>query len=354
MTITSELRDALSTETLHFFQDSVGFDDFGSSLWDSVLGYYRPQSELKPDYPPNLLSPIGVVLSDEWRILKNPIFNEFVQSLFEDIIPSEHHADFLKLCASNSIGIPELGTSDINKDNLVLMNPEWTWNDLADELKYENRFHCKSVNEKLLEKYFHHCIRVLPKGSAFYRVRVMDVKRDAAYPLSEMGSPPKEKARAGRMNPEGISYLYLASDEKTAVAEVRASLRDYVTIACYTATKELKLLDFRKLVNITPFEVESLLPLAANKSLFKQLASAISMPMRRFDNLIEYVPTQYMAEFIKSLESDDGNTLLVDGIQYESTMNPNGINYMLFSSDGVQGMDSTVKKEVVNIIYKLQ
>ena len=54
-----------------------------------------------------------------------------------------------------------------------------------------------------------------------------------------MGSPPPGKRRSGRVNPEGISVLYLTTDEKTALNEVRATAFDYVSVGNFRLKKDI-------------------------------------------------------------------------------------------------------------------
>ena len=58
--------------------------------------------------------------------------------------------------------------------------------------------------------------------------------------VSEMGAPPLGRRKAGRVNPEGIGVLYLTSDEKTALSEVRASAFDFVSIGRFRLLKDIK------------------------------------------------------------------------------------------------------------------
>lgn len=58
-----------------------------------------------------------------------------------------------------------------------------------------------------------------------------------------MGQPPSGKRKPGRVNPEGIGILYLTSDEKTALREVRASAFDYITIGKFKLIKDIKVVN---------------------------------------------------------------------------------------------------------------
>jgi len=54
-----------------------------------------------------------------------------------------------------------------------------------------------------------------------------------------MGAPPLGKASSGRINPEGISYLYLADSPGTAIAEVRPWKRARISVATFKTTRPI-------------------------------------------------------------------------------------------------------------------
>src|SRR3989344_3552675 len=71
----------------------------------------------------------------------------------------------------------------------------------------------------------------------FFRARLgcENVKeRTAGYspkPYKDMGVPPESKRVDGRATPIGIGYLYLSTDEETAVAESKPYTGAYVSVA---------------------------------------------------------------------------------------------------------------------------
>src|SRR3546814_2028076 len=66
-------------------------------------------------------------------------------------------------------------------------------------------------------------VRQVPEGTRVFRARMKE-RGDAWSPCAkELGAPPFDKARAGRMNPAGIPYLYVAFDTKTALREIGES-----------------------------------------------------------------------------------------------------------------------------------
>ena len=60
----------------------------------------------------------------------------------------------------------------------------------------------------------------------------------------------------------------------------------------------------------------------------------MSKSLRRSDSHLDYVPTQFIADFIKSIFHEDKQTNKIiydyDGIEYGSTMNKNGYNLAAF------------------------
>ena len=138
-----------------------------------------------------------------------------------------------------------------------------------------------------------------------------------------MMNPPSELATPGRANPEGISYLYLSSDIETIMYETRSSYIDYVCVATIRSKEEQQIISLKDIQRMDPFSMEdnhdSIL---YNSKLTRLISRSLARPLRRFDSKTEYVPTQYICEYIKSLG--------MDGIEYGSAMHPDGFNYAFF------------------------
>ena len=133
-----------------------------------------------------------------------------------------------------------------------------------------------------------------------------------------MGPPPSGKRKSGRVNPEGIGVLYLTSDESTALREVRASAFDFVTVGKFKLRKDIRVVN-----KISPAVLScSIESLAANIKTFSDIAKEIAKPLRRNDSSLEYLPTQFITEFIKSKG--------YAGVAYTSTMGTGGTNIAVF------------------------
>ena len=160
--------------------------------------------------------------------------------------------------------------------------------------------------------------------------------RAVPYSAKRM-KPLPEKACEGRVNPKGIPYLYLSTDEKTAISEVRPWVGSYVTVAEFETCKPLRLVDcFRceidpvvktasdldMLYKLTPQEPEE-----ATRVVWRWIDLAFSEPVDRDDSTAGYVPTQIIAELFK--------TNRFGGIKYRSLFN-GGNNLALFDIDSAQ------------------
>jgi thiamine transporter ThiT len=61
----------------------------------------------------------------------------------------------------------------------------------------------------------------------------------------------------------------------------------------------------------------------------KRIGKDLSKPIRRYDSKIEYVPTQFICEFLRYV-------IGADGIIFNSSLNPEGQNVVLFDDQLVE------------------
>ncbi|EMU5278210.1 RES family NAD+ phosphorylase [Yersinia enterocolitica] len=209
------------------------------------------------------------------------------------------------------------------------------WDDFKNELKYKNRFFPKNSlysslfkGSELTDVIFSELLGQLEKplysGQTFYRARISDKKLS----VDEMKMPPEGNASGGRANPIGISYLYLANNEETCIAEVRPSNSSCIRISEFKLDRDLKILDLtspRKDITVTSFEGDQVEDLLNYVNLFETLSSELSKPILPDKSNIDYLPTQFLCEFIKSVGR-------YDGIVFNSSFG-NGLNYVFYSQD---------------------
>ena len=145
----------------------------------------------------------------------------------------------------------------------------------------------------------------------------------------ELGAPPPEQTKDGRINPQGISYLYLSNEEKTALLEVRAWIGQKVSIGYFKLNKKLKCINVSKdknplIPNWGGCE-EKLNSKEREKAVWGAINSSFSEPIRSADDTINYIPTQYLSELFKN----NG----YDGIVYKSSLMKKGFNIVLFNPE---------------------
>jgi hypothetical protein len=201
--------------------------------------------------------------------------------------------------------------------------------DPAHQLEFRDpEFHDFLINEDLLGR----VTARLPPGTLLYRARLGFIPGadGVARPYSgpDIGAPPPDKAHAGRANQEGRVVLYSADQEQTAIAEVRPARGEYVSIAELHVRKELSILNLGTGPEWpNPFTAASLPYEVEFAELLHAFAEALARPLRRKDDLADYLPSQKLAELIERAG--------LDGIRYPSAMAPDGTNLLLFAPDSV-------------------
>lgn len=196
-----------------------------------------------------------------------------------------------------------------------------SWGEFSLVIKEKNRFYNSFFKADQFVSFLTYSITKYPRGTIFYRARIWS--NENGYGIHEIGAPPLGKRKSGRVNPEGIGVLYLTSDEKTALNEVRASAFDFVSVGMFRLIKDIHVVNISGLNDISPVLYSSALEsLAANIKIFGDIAKEIAKPLRRNDSPLEYLPTQYITEFIKSKG--------YAGVEYTSTMGTGGTNIAVF------------------------
>lgn len=292
--------------------------------------------------------------------IEEQLIKDFPQKIFTSILTESKNTeklireiliddiDYYKETLTNPVRL-KFHKSDNEK---VIIKPLLSsWNKFSDEIKTINRFH---LNNKLdLDKFkslFKHFEKRISKQDLFYRARICSDTK--GYPIHQMGNPRPELAKAGRANPEGISYLYLAKEVKTTLYETRSSLFDYVSVGTFRINEKLEEEDL-KVVNLNSntydvfvlAEIETLEEVLMHRPFTDKLEKELSKPRRKSDSELDYLPTQYLSELIKSMG--------FDGIEYQSSLHSNGYNIAIFNPEKFTCIDSRVYEiESTHLGYK--
>ena len=233
------------------------------------------------------------------------------------------------------------------KDNIGITytNALTLYKNFVRKLMHEERFFNEHPLLTKMEEGFSSYTGFVEEGCILYRARIVDVKIRNNY-LRENGFrgfnkehsfvPPQKSAKENRASPAGIVYLYVAENEHTAIAEVRPSMLDEISVARIKVLQRLKILDLS-----FNFPVEILLPHKGSHTL-TILAKEYMVPLDIKDNNGGYLPTQLITEFIRKHEFG------FDGIRYNSSLDLGGKNLVIFNYKKCEPVESDIYK--VNLI----
>ena len=286
-------------------------------------------------------------LSSRWRLFTIPeeSVQELLNAMYTESADGVFDGHAMDSLLQGAVQLREAGRID-----------EHDWDKFADHLKYRNRFFVSFIDVDELARLISYTRDTCGQGTVLTRARIArDMKGYAAG--NEMGAPPRGVAGNGRINPVGISELYTtlgndAEADDTALHEIRAGVHDYVTFGKFTLERPITIADLSKLSEISPFDIDSedLRMFAANLEILRGMVKEISKPMRRSDNPLEYVPSQYISELIKSLGEKQGGPY--DGVKYASTLRSGGMNLCLFDPEAY-ACDRTYTRRVGEVSYSI-
>lgn len=134
-------------------------------------------------------------------------------------------------------------------------------------------------------------------------------------------APPRGTAGAGRCNPEGVSYLYAALEEHTAIAEIRPFIKDSISVATLEPTRDLCLVNF----DFEPTEVVN-----GRDFLFNDIQRDFAKINKTQDG--DYLITQFIASLIEHLG--------YDGLCFWSSLVKDGTNYVIFNPSDCPAISS--------------
>lgn len=290
--------------------------------FERLLEIYTPESMLPPNFPDEEKKLLVTELTDRWHIFNDKLSQTDVYRIIRAVC-AEKYTSMPNLFDA-PIGIAELNDKEFLRTHSLLRSN--SWDSFVKSLKEQNRFHSNHIEVKILEPYCSYIRKVYKKGTVFFRGRISS---EDGFSAKDMGAPPSDKATAGRANSAGIRCLYLASDLDTTIHEIRAGVFDYVSVGRFELTEDIVVVDLKAIDHISPF-IEQLDPLehAINKEYLKRINKEIGRALRRSDSVLDYIPTQYIADFIKSILHEGKPEYA--GIEYNSTINQRGQNLAIF------------------------
>lgn len=196
------------------------------------------------------------------------------------------------------------------------------------------------------------------KGEYLWRAQLHDNPNENWYsellPLPIERMKPLPGCREGRINPKGIPCLYLATDQRTAMSEVRPWIGAVGTVAKFSTNRDLSLVDCTTSLAATIEQLATMsrasgllrvtTPEEREQSLWEVVNSAFSEPITLTDTTADYAPTQVLAEMFRHKG--------FDGIKFKSSLGI-GINVALFRLSDADVVDRW-RFQAESVIYDFQ
>jgi len=263
-------------------------------------------------------------------------------SLFRNITIGQKILDF----TLSQIDTPFKTSRELADFNDEILENVNFWLKLKEQLKWDRRYltNIGYLTDDLGWDSFFESTTVIKLKDIFYRARLHKNADEKLFLNEDMFCPKKELSYAGRANPIGIPYLYLSDNEDTVLYEIRASYLDEVSVASFRLkqdlTQNIVISDFTETPSLyAPSEVNKRI----KSTLLKQIISRdLSKPMRRYDSELDYIPTQFICEFIKVFTN-------VQGIKFSSSLHDKGNNIVVFDQNIMECKD--VKKVQVSKVF---
>lgn len=228
------------------------------------------------------------------------------------------------------------------------------WYEFKEAVINEDRFF---VNHKLLDilsDYMANNVLEIEAGHIYYRARIIDDNSRNEHMLykcmfapegerlniSYVGKanpfkgltkeasfvPPKKiQVPEGRANPKYVRYLYVSESATAAIFEVRPFIFDAVNVAQIKTIAPLKIANISVDLDLSNRDKNA----TVEKHVMGRIQGAFSKPTNNPD---DYIPTQVIAGYIKSLG--------YDGIRFNSSLHKGGVNLTIFNYEKCEASSS--------------
>jgi hypothetical protein len=338
------LREIVSTEGAAAHCDvceqdrphTITIDRLGELLEPEIRKHYRQGDQYPPDWDQegdDLDFVVPEALGQDFEF-NDQIIDAVIAAEYCD--PRDGDIPFFEK-GTNYVAIPASG-SDL----------QFRWAYVQHELSTTHRFF-SSAAEAFFEELFHDADSILsthgtkedrgvvtdlPTGFTVYRGRTCDGDFSEIFkdPYKEVGPPPLKFARAGRMNADGISIFYGATDKETCLAELRPAIGEESAVITLQTTKSLRMLDFTRMPTAyksLSFFQPDFEEQAERLSFLRILGALISRPVVP-GHESEYLITQTMMEYLAHVYRDPIERRSFDGVIFKSTQRDGGQNIVLF------------------------
>ncbi|WP_418894072.1 RES family NAD+ phosphorylase [Limibacterium fermenti] len=191
---------------------------------------------------------------------------------------------------------------------------------------------------------------ILNENKKLYRARLHYKEKEEPYEYPKMFCPPPDLSVGGRANPAGIPFLYLCDNKDSVLYEIRAAFLDEVSVGTFvlknTIEEDITIADFTEVPTLfSQSGMQNEINTKIKSKLLKdKISRDLSKPIRRYDSPLDYIPTQFICEFVKIYSG-------AHGIKFRSSLHPTGNNIVIFNQDIMECIDvekAKVKKVVIN------
>lgn len=262
------------------------------------------------------------------------------EPLFYDLLSDATNYEYRNFDSDFSL---DTDFEDLNLDVWINMGRDWyyssiidlKWNEFCEKIKNEALYGADCGFDKIEElsklKTTFFTLSITVPLTLLYRARSAKkeetLKEINSNPAKQLGIAPVEKARHNRFSPEGVPYVYLSADNETIIKEIRATNEDRVATGKFTI-ENLNLIDLRKehidSISKDIFDDRCSAQLLCSAKTILEFLADITKEVKREDSHSEYIPTQLVSEYIRSLG--------FDGFIFDSSL-CSGTNYVLFKDD---------------------
>ena len=172
-------------------------------------------------------------------------------------------------------------------------------------------------------------IREISVKTKLYRCVQHVRQRDVGIKGERIASNPIKNCKVNnRMSPAGISMFYCSTDKNVCIEEVvdfSDKKRPFYTTAYFLPRNELKLVDLTKIPSIPSIYDKKNNKYIESLYFLREFIDDISQPIKLGDEIIDYIPTQVVTEYIRY-----NPKLKVDGIIYPSSKGIGKENFVIF------------------------
>ena len=326
-------------------RDTISIDYLSKRIEDVFEKYFSITDEHPPDYE-------SEYTNNGWHREGIPVIEAIAETAEIDNSPSEDIQKVLEASNSN----PK--NEEIGRENPFCEYAHYEyfgashykfkrqWEFFQKRLKTETRFF-NSELESFLDLIFEGITEYTTRDTRpiiisagpdcnidhIYRARVFytdnELLEALIRPDKELGPPPSSVANAGRMNAQGISVFYGATNAEVARTEIRPPVGSRVAVVRFEIIRAINLLDLEALQYI--YEIGSLFDSSHMKrfekaGFLRELSKQIVKPVIMTDKASDYLITQSIADYIANRSKFN-----IDGIIYQpSQCKDKGRNIVLF------------------------